>query len=142
MSHSPHSSLRGFWSWRIGLSACEVHREGLGERVASWVRHLGYETTVTEDGAQTLAWVEKRVFAAHLLDSRLVAETGERVWRRVRPIVGRRLVLMARQPRSDLFFEALRVGVGALLPLPPREATVRAALRAATGAPPPGPDRR
>lgn len=122
----------------IGLSAHDARREELGERFAEWVRHLGYEPAVTDDGAQTLTWMQERVFAAALLDCRLAADTGERVWRRVRPIAGRRLVLMAREPRSDLWFEALRAGVGAVLPLPPREATVRAALRAATGAPPPG----
>ena len=122
----------------IGLSARDVCRERLGERVAEWVRHLGYEPAVTNDGAETLAWVQERVFAATLLDCRLAADTGERVWRRVRPIAGRRLVLMAREPRTDLWFEALRAGVGAVLPLPPREATVRAALRAATGVLPPG----
>jgi len=122
----------------IGLSARDARRDALGERVAEWVRHLGYEPALTDDGAETLTWVQERVFAATLLDCRLAADTGERVWRRVRPIAGRRLVLMAREPRTDLWFEALRAGVGALLPLPPRESTVRAALRAATGAPPPG----
>jgi len=122
----------------IGL--CD--REVRGERVAEWVRHLGYEAAVTDDGTETLAWVRQRVFAAHLLDSRLVADTGEEVWRTVRPIVGRRLVLMAREPRTTLWFEALRAGVGAVLSLPPREEAVRAALAAATGAPPPGIRRR
>ena len=124
----------------IGLRARDARREALGERVADWVRDLGYEPAVCEDGAETLTWVREHVhaFAATLLDSRLAADTGERVWRRVRPIAGRRLVLMAAEPRTDLWFEALRAGVGAVLPLPPREATVRAALEAATGAPPPG----
>ena len=122
----------------IGLSARDARREALGERVAEWVRHLGFEPSLSEDGAETLTWVRERAFAATLLDSRLAADTGERIWRSVRPIAGRRLVLMAREPRTDLWFEALRAGVGAVLPLPPREAAVRAALRAATGAPPPG----
>lgn len=129
---TPHPSVL------IGLCTRDERLEWLGERVAEWVRHLGYEPAVTHDGAETLRWVQERVFAATLLDSQLAEETGERVWRRVRPIAGRRLVLMAREPRTDLWFEALRAGVGALLPLPPRESTVRAALRAATGAMPPG----
>ena len=54
----------------IGLSARDVCRERLGERVAEWVRYLGYEPAVTDDGAETLAWVQERVFAATLLDGR------------------------------------------------------------------------
>lgn len=122
----------------IGTNVADAGDEELGDRLAGWVRDLGYEPTVSIDGGQTLAWVEERVFAVSLVDCRLVAETGEQVWRRVRPIMGRRLVLMAREPRNDLWFEALRAGVGALLPMPPREVTVRAALLAVTGASPPG----
>ena len=118
----------------IGLSARDAGREVLGERVAAWVRRLGYEPTLSEDGAETLRWVRECAFAATLLDSRLAADTGERIWRTVRPIAGRRLVLMAREPRTDLWFEALRAGVGAVLAVPPSEAAVRAALRAETGA--------
>lgn len=113
----------------IGLSVSD----DVGERVAGWVRHLGYEPTVTLGGCETLAWVQERAFAASLLDAGLVAEAGEPLWRRVRPIAGRRLVLMVREPRRDLWFEALGTGVGAVLPMPPEESMVRAALDAAVG---------
>ena len=95
----------------IGLSVSD----GVGESVAGWVRQLGYEPTVTLGGGETLAWVQEHACAASLLDAGLVAETGERVWRRVRPIVGRRLILMVREPRRDLWFEALGAGIGAVL---------------------------
>jgi DNA-binding response OmpR family regulator len=133
---TPHPSVL------IGLSGHGARRQAQRERIAGWVRHLGYEPTVTEDGAAALAWVRDHVFAAHLLDEQLGTDSGERVWRRVRPVLGRRLVLMVEEPRTNHWFEALRAGVGAVLPLPPREATVRAAIVAATGMLPVGTGRR
>jgi DNA-binding response OmpR family regulator len=116
----------------VGLSDREARGLSLGKRLAGWVEDLGYEAALTTDAGQTLAWLEQRAFAASLLDFRLVADTGEQVWRRVRPVLGRRLVLMVREPRNDIWFDALRSGVGAVLPLPVREPAVRAALLAAT----------
>ena len=54
------------------------------------------------------------------------------VWRRIRPIAQRRVVLMARESGRNLWFEALRTGVATVLPFPPREAMVQAALRVVT----------
>ena len=117
----------------IGLSDRDARGPALRERLAGWVEQLGYEPAVVQDGRISISRVLERRCAATLLESGLVAESGEKVWRRVRPILGRRLVLMAREPRSDMFFEALQTGVGALLRLPARESMVRAAICAATG---------
>jgi len=122
----------------IGLGGHDTRDRDWRSRVAGWVRRWGYEAAVTDDGPQALAWTRERAFAASLVECGLVAETGESVWRTVRPIVGRRLVLMAREPGKEIWFEALRAGVGAVLLLPPEEVVVRAALLAATGAPLPG----
>jgi DNA-binding response OmpR family regulator len=116
----------------IGLNDRPDRSVELRERFADWVERLGYEPAVATDGRTAVAWVEERPLAASLVDSDLLGDMGEEVWRRVRPILGRRLVLMAREPRSDIIFEALRSGVGALLPLPARECMVRAAIQAAT----------
>jgi hypothetical protein len=100
------------------------------DRLEGWVRRLGYDARTTADGSETLAWVREGSFVASFLDSGLGAPEGETVWRVVRPIVGRRLVLMAWERSNDLWFEALRSGVGTVLPLPPEEPMVRAALAA------------
>lgn len=127
----------------IGWSSLDAGSEDVRERVRGWISDLGYVPDVTMDAREMVAWVRERVFVASLLDCRLAEETGEPIWRGVRPIVGHRLVLMAREIANPMWFEALRAGVGALLPLPPEEGMVRAALRAAVRAPPPGPaDRR
>jgi DNA-binding response OmpR family regulator len=112
----------------LGLRASDVR-----DRLRGWIERLGYETHVTEDGVETLAWFSRRPFAASLLGWGIAASAGEPVWRVVRPIAGRRLVLLIEQERKDLWFEALSGGVGAVLPLPPVQATVEAALAAATG---------
>jgi CheY-like chemotaxis protein len=108
------------------------------DRLSVWVRGLGYAVEVAADGASALARVRTRPYAASLLESGLEATESGTVWRVVHQIVGRRLVLMAWERRNDLWFEALRAGVGAMLPLPPEEPMVRAALAAATGRGTPG----
>ena len=115
----------------IGLGT--TPEEDVRERLIGWVRHLGYEPAVADDGPTALAWAQERPFAASLLDCGVVADGGIQVWRSVHPVLGRRLVLMVREARRDVWFEALRRGVGAVLPLPPRERMVKAALHAATG---------
>jgi CheY-like chemotaxis protein len=112
----------------ISLLASDVR-----DRIQGWVESLGFETAVTADGVETVAWVSRLPFTATLLHSGIAGAEGGEVWRVVRPIAGRRLVLMVEEARRDLWFEALSDGVGAVLPLPPEEAMVRAALAAATG---------
>ena len=107
-----------------------LEEHALRDRLAGWVRRLGYDARATADGRETLAWVRTGAFVASFLDAGLGAPEGDAVWRVVRPIVGHRLVLMARERNNDLWFEALRSGVGTVLPLPPEECMVRAALAA------------
>lgn len=112
----------------IALRAGDVR-----DRLVLWVRGHGFDTDVTEDGGEAVARVRGRRFAASFLDSGMATADGGTVWRVVHQIVGRRLVLMARERRNDLWFEALGAGVGTVLPLPPEEAMVRAALEAVAG---------
>ena len=109
----------------IGLRAGEVR-----DRLVGWVRRQGFETDVVDDVRQTMALLRIRPFEASFLEDGWVAPDGGTVWRVVHQIVGRRLVLMVWERRNVLWFEALRAGVGAVLPLPPEEASVRAALEA------------
>ncbi len=117
----------------------------LERRLVDQVHHLGFSPEVAPDGCVAVTWVRERPFAASLFDWRTEGGGGTAAWRAIHRVLGRRLVLMAREPRRDLWFEALSEGVGAVLPLPPREPMVRAALSAATGKgwrPPGGPARR
>jgi DNA-binding response OmpR family regulator len=109
----------------VGTQALE-----LGQRIACWVRSLGYEVRVTQDGVEAVRTLHLEPFAASFLDDQLGGEGGESIWRVVRPILGRRLILMARERSNEFWFEALRSGVGTVLPLPPDEPSVRAALAA------------
>jgi DNA-binding response OmpR family regulator len=112
----------------VGLPAGDAR-----DRLVGWIRDQGYETDGASDGGETVARVRVRTFAASFLDSGMEALEGGTVWRVVHRIVGRRLVLMARERRNELWFEALRAGVATVLPLPPEEVTVRAALAAVIG---------
>jgi len=122
----------------ISLRSATASDRDLGERLVGWVRRLGFDPAVASDGRQVVDRVRRRPFAATLVEYGVVGEGGVDAWRVIHPLLGRRLVLMTREMRRDLWFEALREGVGAVLPLPPREAMVRAALCAATGHPVPG----
>ena len=102
----------------------------LGSQISIWVRELGYEACLTPDGEEAVAWARRGPFAASFLDNQLGGAGGETVWRVVRPILGRRLVLMARERLNELWFEALQVGVRTVLPLPPARPMVEAALAA------------
>jgi hypothetical protein len=105
-----------------------------GDRISGWVARLGYEARIAAGSTATMALVRGSEFSASFLDSGMGSgEADGVVWRRANPILGRRLVLMARNPR-EVWFEALGAGVGAVLPLPPQERMVLAAL-AAVGAP-------
>jgi len=120
----------------LGLRVREPAERALGERLAGWVEGLGYEPRPTTDPDQALAWLRTGEFAASFLDCEMEVAGGPALWRTLRPSRGRRLVLLARERRSELWFEALRAGVAAVLPWPAGEVEVRAALAAAAGAPP------
>jgi len=109
----------------IGTPSLEV-----GAEIAEWVRGWGYEVDLVSDGARAVAALHRGRFAASFLDHQLGAAQGQTIWRVVRPIVGRRLILMARERSNELWFEALRSGVGTVLPLPPARLLVQAALAA------------
>ena len=122
------------------LISLRHRRAGYGEvrdRLESMVRGCGYRTRFTDDSREALAWTRQEPFTASFLDSEMEHVAGQMIWRVVRSIVGRRLVLMTWERRNDVWFEALQSGVGAVLPLPPEESSVRAALTA-VGAEPPG----
>lgn len=114
----------------IGTPARDV-----GLEIAGWVRSLGYEVEVGLDGACAVQALHRGAFAASFLDHQLGAAEGQTIWRVVRPIVGRRLILMARERNNELWFEALRSGVGSVLPLPPARPMVEAALAAVAADP-------
>jgi hypothetical protein len=112
----------------------------LRDHLEGSIRRLGYMPSVASDGAEALALLRVRTFAASLVDSDLPlggrgagAEQGDEVWRLAWPLTGRRLVLLVRRPGKALWYEALNRGVGAVLPLPPAEGMVEAALSAVTG---------
>ena len=102
----------------------------VGYEIAGWVRAMGYEVEVSVDGAGAVRALHRGNFAASFLDHQLGAAEGPSIWRVVRPIVGRRLILMAQERSNELWFEALRSGVGSVLPLPPARPMVVAALAA------------
>lgn len=105
---------------------------GVQDAMDEWVRACGYEPRFTAEAEEAESWLreERDGFAASFLDADMARPQGEVTWRVVRPWVGRRLVLVMREQRRDLWFEALRAGVGTVLSWPPNDATVRAALRA------------
>ena len=114
--------------------------EGLGDEVAAVrdrledvVRGRGDAPRFTTDARETVAWVRDERFAVSFVDSEMEVHAGGQIWRVLRPLVGRRMVLMTRERRRDVWFEALQHGVAAVLPLPPRTRAVTAALEAAIG---------
>ena len=104
-----------------------------GDALEGWVRGLGFETRFTTHPREARSWLGQEDYAASFVDSDLGLGEGEAVWRTLRPAVARRTVLLARDRRRDLWFEALRTGVATVLPLPLHESMVRAALKAVTG---------
>lgn len=113
----------------VGLRA----GEGLEDDLESWVRDLGFETRITTSAREVRTWLGQADYAASFVDCDLGVAEGEAVWRTLRPAVARRTVLLTREARRDLWFEALRTGVATVLTLPLHETTVRAALQAVVG---------
>jgi DNA-binding NtrC family response regulator len=116
----------------LGLRASDSGDRVLRDRLEGWVRRCGFRTRFTADAHEAVSWLEQEAFAATIVDSDLGLAEGEAVWRVIRSPVEQRVVLMARDRRQALWFEALRKGVTTVLPMPPREAMVKAALAAAT----------
>ena len=123
---TPHPSVL------LGLRSADPEDRGLRDRLEHWVGRCGYRTRFTADAHEAISWLGQEDFAATLVDSDLGRAEGEVLWRKIRPTAQRRVVLMARGGGRNLWFEALRTGVATVLPFPPREAMVQAALRAAT----------
>ena len=131
----------------LGLRASGLEDRSLRVRMEGWVRRCGYRTRFTDDAHEAISWLGQEDFAATFVDSDMGRAEGEALWRRIRPIASGsygsgsggsgpygscRVVLMARESGRNLWFEALRSGVATVLPFPPREAMVQAALQAAT----------
>ena len=102
-------------------------------RLEGVVRGRGYEPRFTTDAGEAVAWAQDQRFEVSFVDADMEVHAGGRIWRLLRPVIGPRMVLMTRGRRQDVWFEALQHGVAAVLPLPPRTRTVRAALEAAVG---------
>lgn len=97
--------------------------------MAGWVVESGFDPFVTDRGREALDWVARSPRGITFLDRGLERVDGEEVWRVVRPIVGRRLVLMAETRTKELWFSTLSEGLGSLLPLPAERDAVLTALR-------------
>lgn len=119
----------------VGLRA-DTELEG---ELAGWVRGLGFDTRFTTDAHEVRSWLGQTDYAASFVDCDLGLAEGEAVWRTLRPAEARRTVLLTRDRRRDLWFEALRTGVATVLTLPLHETTVRAALQTVVGRPGAGP---
>jgi DNA-binding NtrC family response regulator len=116
----------------LGLRAADSEDRSLRDQLEGWVRGCGYRTRFTADAHEAISWLDQEDFAATFVDSDLGRDEGQALWRMIRPVAARRVVLLARSGGRNLWFEALRTGVATVLPLPPREAMVQAAVRAAT----------
>lgn len=115
----------------IGFRREMADAQEVRAHLADWVGELGFEPRVTVDPEQALAWVHREPFVAGFVDAGWEVARGQSTWRVLQPVLARRMVLMTSASRRDLWFEALRCGVAAVLPLPPEPSSVRAALRAA-----------
>ena len=84
-----------------------------------WVWGVGFRPRFAVDADQAVTWLREAAdaFAASLLDIRLGAQ-GAPTWQQVGPWVGRRLILLLREQRRTVWFEALRSGAGAVVPHP------------------------
>jgi DNA-binding NtrC family response regulator len=121
----------------LGLRDSGSEDRTLRVQLEDWVRRCGYRTRFTDDAHEAISWLAQEDFAATVVDSDVGRAEGEALWRRIRPSVrgpqgSCRVVLMAREAGRNLWFEALRSGIVTVLPFPPKEAMVQAALLAAT----------
>ena len=98
-----------------------------------WVWESGFRPRFAADADEVVTWLrdERDAFAASLLDAQLGAQ-GSPTWQQVGPWVGRRLVLLLREQRRTVWFEALRSGAVAVVPPPWNGAVLAAALQVAT----------
>ena len=122
----------------LGLRVSGSEDRSLRAQMEGWVRRCGYRPRFTDDAHEAISWLDQEDFAATVVDSDMGRAEGEALWRRIPPVTrgpqrgSCRVVLMARDQGRNLWFEALRSGVVTVLPYPPAEAMVQAALRAAT----------
>lgn len=116
----------------VGLCPDLGEEHDLQQSLGGWVQACGFQPRFTARADEAESWLrdEREAFAASFLDAEMGLGEGRVTWRVVRSWVGRRLVLVVRERRRDLWFEALRAGVRTVLTCPPEEATVRAALHA------------
>ncbi|MDJ0973120.1 MAG: hypothetical protein QNJ98_01495 [Planctomycetota bacterium] len=115
----------------IGFRREMADADEVRTHLEDWVGELGFETRVTVDPQEAVDWAHREPFTAGFVDAGWEVTRGQSIWRVLQPVLARRMVLMTRTGRRDLWFEALRYGVAAVLPLPPEPSSVRAALRAA-----------
>ncbi len=106
---------------------------GFRDEMAEWIREQGYEPHVEGGVHETVEWVRRAPDTVSFVDAGLGRLDGEEAWRVVRRVLGPglppRLVLMAEYRTKELWFEALVVGVGSVLPLPTERRVVLEALR-------------
>ena len=114
----------------LGLRARTGPDRDLRSRLERWVLSHGLRPRFTPDAGEALRWLAEEPFAASLFDSDMELRDGQMVWQLVDRGVARRSVLLVRERRSNIWFGALRIGVGTVLPYPPAEDTFEEALRA------------
>ena len=115
----------------VGLAVSPEADADLGG-LRGWIRDFGYEPVLPAGAAEAIRWVGERPLAAAFVEADWRSETVGCVWEQIQGALGRRLVLMARERGPDLWSQAVRVGVGAVLPLPAVRESVGAALKAVT----------
>lgn len=115
----------------MGLEA-SPESDVLVQGLSRWIRDFGYEPVQPGDASEVIRWGRERPWTAAFVAADWRTATEGCVWEQIQGALGRRLVLMARERGPDLWFSAVRVGVGAVLPLPAVRASVGAALRAVT----------
>jgi len=115
----------------IGLDDATAAGAAVRSRLERAVRSYGLESRFCRDGREALALAQETPLAVTLVDAEWALDEGELVWRVAVRHLRQRLVLMTREARRDMWFEALQQGAAAVLPLPPAVGSVRLALDAA-----------
>ncbi len=119
----------------IGLDDATAAGAAVRSPLERAVRSYGLESRFCRDGREALALSREAPLAATLVDAEWALDEGELVWRVAVRHLRQRLVLMTREARRDMWFEALQQGAAAVLPLPPAVGSVRLALDAALRGP-------